>query len=109
MPQVFGGERQNGEGMRGNDSDPVLDVSGTLPSGRTFKKRSGVQSGSACREGSLSPVASLRNCSATLWGAQLCYADHLTVEQIIAHSAKNNFAMQEINPGDCSELFFQTR
>jgi mono/diheme cytochrome c family protein len=29
-------DRQNGEGMRGDDKSPPLDVSGTLPSGREF-------------------------------------------------------------------------
>jgi hypothetical protein len=29
-------ERQNGEGMRGDDKSPPLDVSGALPSGREF-------------------------------------------------------------------------
>jgi hypothetical protein len=29
-------ERQNGEGMRGDDKSPALDVSGALPSGREF-------------------------------------------------------------------------
>ena len=29
-------ERQNGEGFKGDDKSPHLDVSGTLPSGRSF-------------------------------------------------------------------------
>ena len=43
-------ERQNGEGFRGDDKSPPLDVSGALPSGRDVQQPCGIQAGAAGRK-----------------------------------------------------------
>jgi hypothetical protein len=101
-------ERQNGEGMRGNDSDPLLDVSGKLPSGREFK---------SVQEFKMALLAEKEAFARGFTEKLLCYAlgrpvgytDHLAVEQIISHASKNNFAMQEIIQATVASPFFQTK
>ena len=104
----FWRERQNGEGMRGKDSDPVLDVSGTLPSGRTFKS---VQEFKAAllaeKEAFARGFTEKLLCYAL--GRPVGYADHLAVEQIVSHASKNNFALQEIIQATVASPFFQTK
>ena len=42
-------------------------------------------------------------------GRPIGYADHLTVEQITAHAAQNEYRMQEIIQATVASSFFQTK
>ena len=101
-------ERQNGEGMQGKDSDPAIDVSGKLPSGREFKT---IQEFKAAllaeKEAFTRGFAEKLLCYAL--GRPVGYSDHLAVEQIVAHSAKNNFALQEVIQATVASPFFLTK
>ncbi len=101
-------ERQNGEGMDGSDDDPVLDVSGKLPSGREFKtvqefKAALLEENSAFANG----FAEKLLCYAL--GRPIGFSDHLAVEQIVVRAKKDNFALQEFIQATVSSPFFQTK
>ena len=42
-------------------------------------------------------------------GRPIGYADHLTVDQIIAHAAKHEYRLQEIIQATVASSFFQTK
>ena len=101
-------DRQNGEGMRGDKNSPALDVSGKLPDGTEFK---------TVQEFKKALVAQKQNFIKGFTEKLLCYAlgrpiaygDHLTVDQIMADAAKNDYRLQEIIQATVSSSFFQTR
>ena len=101
-------DRQNGEGMRGNDSDPALDVSGALPDGREFK---------SVQEFKAALLAEKETFARGFTEKLLCYAlgrpigygDHVAVGEITAHAAKNDLRLQEIIQATVASRFFQTK
>ncbi|HEV7405219.1 MAG TPA: DUF1592 domain-containing protein, partial [Chthoniobacteraceae bacterium] len=101
-------DRQNGEGMQGDKRSPELDVSGKLPDDREFKT---VQEFKAAllaeKEKFVKGFTEKLLCYAL--GRPIGYADHLTVEQITAHAAANEFRMQEIIQATVASSFFQTK
>jgi hypothetical protein len=101
-------ERQNGEGMRGKDSDPALDVSGTLPSGREFKTVQEFKTALLAEKDAFTRGFTEKLLCYAL-GRPIGYADHPVVDQITAHAAKNNFALQEIIQATVASPFFQTK
>jgi hypothetical protein len=98
-------ERQNGEGMRGDKGSPALDVSGKLPDAREFKT---VQEFKAAllaeKEKFVKGFTEKLLCYAL--GRPIGYEDHLTVEQITAHAAKNEYRMQEIIEATAAQHLF---
>ncbi len=101
-------ERQNGEGMRGKDSDPALNVSGTLPSGREFKTVQEFKTALLAEKDAFARGFTEKLLCYAL-GRPVGYADHVAVDQIIAHAGKNNFALQEIIQATVASPFFQTK
>ena len=101
-------DRQNGEGMRGDKGSPTLDVSGQLPSGTGFKT---VQEYKAAllaeKQTFVQGFTEKLLCYAL--GRPVGYADHLTVDQIIAHAAKHDFRFNEIIQATVASTFFQTQ
>jgi hypothetical protein len=101
-------ERQNGEGMRGDKGSPALDVSGKLPDAREFKT---VQEFKAAllaeKEKFVKGFTEKLLCYAL--GRPIGYGDHLTVEQIMAYSAKHEYRLQEIIQATVASAFFQTK
>jgi hypothetical protein len=101
-------DRQNGEGMRGDAGSPALDVSGTLPDGTEFKT---VQEFKAAllaeKEQFVKGFTEKLLCYAL--GRPIAYGDHLTVEQITAAAAKNDYRLQEIIQAIVASTFFQTK
>lgn len=101
-------ERQNGEGMRGKDSDPALDVSGKLPNGREFKTVQEFKAALLAEKDAFTRGFTEKLLCYAL-GRPVGYPDHLAVEQIVAHAAKYNFALQEIIQATVASPFFQTK
>ncbi len=101
-------ERQNGEGMRGKDSDPLLDVSGALPSGRAFTSVQEFKTALLAEKDAFARGFTEKLLCYAL-GRPVGYADHLAVEQIIAHASKSNLAMQEIIQATVASTLFQTK
>ncbi len=101
-------ERQNGEGMRGDQGSPALDVSGKLPDAREFKT---VQEFKAAllaeKEKFVKGFTEKLLCYAL--GRPIGYGDHLTVEQIMAYAAKHEYRMQEIIQATVASAYFQTQ
>ena len=101
-------DRQNGEGMKGDDRSPALDVSGRLPSGAAFHT---VQDFKAAllaeKETFVKGFTEKLLCYAL--GRPVGYADHLTVEHIIAEAAKREYRLQEIIQATVASSFFQTK
>jgi hypothetical protein len=101
-------DRQNGEGMSGDQRSPALDVSGKLPSGVEFKT---VQEFKAAllaeKEKFVKGFTEKLLCYAL--GRPIGYTDHLTVEQITARAAKHEYRLQEIIQATVASTFFQTR
>ena len=101
-------DRQNGEGMRGNKNDPALDVSGELPDGAKFAT---VQEFKAAllakKEAFVNGFAEKLLCYAL--GRPVGYGDHVTVDKITAHAAKNDYRLQEMIQATVASTFFQTK
>ena len=101
-------DRQNGEGMRGGNDCPALDVSGKLPSGREFKT---IQEYKAAllaeKETFVKGFSEKLLCYAL--GRPIGYGDHLAVEQIMAHAAKHEYRLQEFIQATVASPFFLTK
>jgi hypothetical protein len=101
-------ERQNGEGMRGDKNSPLLDVSGKLPGGREFKT---VQEFKAAllaeKDKFVKGFTEKLLCYAL--GRPIGYADHLAVEQIVAHAAQHEYRLQEVVQATVASTFFRTK
>jgi hypothetical protein len=101
-------DRQNGEGMRGNKNDPALDVSGELPDHTRFTT---VQEFKAAllvqKEAFVNGFAEKLLCYAL--GRPVGYGDHITVDQITAHAAKNDYRLQEFIQATVTSTLFQTQ
>lgn len=101
-------DRQNGEGMKGDKWSPALDVSGKLPDGtefttvQEFKKALLAQ-----KQKFIKGFTEKLLCYAL--GRPIAYGDHVTVDQIMAETAKNEYRLQELIQATVSSAFFQTR
>lgn len=101
-------DRQNGEGMRGDKGSPQIDVSGRMPGGREFLTvQEFKQALLGEKEAFLKGFTEQLLCYAL--GRPIGYADHLSVEEITAHAAKNNYRMQGIIQATVASNFFQTQ
>lgn len=101
-------DRQNGEGMRGDAGSPALDVSGKLPDGTEFKT---VQEFKAAllaqKQAFIKGFTEKLLCYAL--GRPIGYGDHITVDQITADAAKDDYRLQEIIQATVASTFFQTK
>ncbi len=101
-------DRQNGEGMRGDKGSPELDVSGQLPGEREFKTVQDFKAAlMAGKETFVKGFTEKLLCYAL--GRPIGYGDHLTVEQITTHAAKNEYRLQEIIQATVASTYFQTK
>jgi hypothetical protein len=101
-------DRQNGEGMRGDKGSPQIDVSGRMPGGREFATvQDFKQALLSEKEAFVKGFTEKLLCYAL--GRPIGYADHLSVEEITAHAAKNGYRMQEILQATVASNFFQTQ
>ncbi len=101
-------DRQNGEGMRGRKNDPELDVTGSLPSGRQFQSVQEFKSALLTeKEAFLRGFVEKLLCYSL--GRPIGYADHVTVDAILAHAAKHDYRLQEIVHATVACELFQTK
>jgi hypothetical protein len=101
-------DRQNGEGMRGDNNSPVLDVSGKLPDGTEFKSVQDFKAALLAEEETFVKGFTEKLLCYAL-GRPIGYCDHLTVEQIMSQAAKHEHRLQEIIQATVASEFFQTR
>ncbi len=101
-------DRQNGEGMKGEEQDPVLDVSGHLPSGKTFVTLQEFKT-SLLSEKEMFVKGFTEKLLCYALGRPIGYGDHIAVERIAAHAAKNNYRFREIIQAVVASEFFQTK
>jgi hypothetical protein len=101
-------DRQNGEGMRGDAHSPALDVSGQLPSGRTFKSLQEFKAALLAEKTTFIKGFTEKLLCYAL-GRPIGYSDHLTVDQILAHAARHEYRLQEIIQATVASPYFQTR
>jgi hypothetical protein len=101
-------DRQNGEGMKGNDNDPALDVSGQLPGGRSFAT---VQEFKArlMDEKKLFIKGFTEKLLCYALGRPIGYGDQPTVEQITAHAAQHEYRLQEVIQATVASPFFNSK
>ena len=100
-------DRQNGEGMRGDAHSPALDVSGQLPNGTEFKTVQEFKSALLAEKPRFVQGFTEKLLCYAL-GRPIGYADHLTVEQIMAHAATHDDRLQEIIQATVACELFQT-
>lgn len=101
-------DRQNGEGMRGEAHDPVINVSGNLPDGTAFTT---IQEFKASlrkqQDAFITGFAEKLLCYALT--RPIAYGDHTIVEQITAHAKSHDLRLQELIQATVASSFFQTR
>ncbi|MDB6134265.1 MAG: hypothetical protein JWM59_2508 [Verrucomicrobiales bacterium] len=101
-------DRQNGEGMSGNDDDPALDVSGQLSGGRNFAT---VQEFKARlldeKKFFIKGFTEKLLCYAL--GRPINYGDYPVVEQITTHAAQHEYRLQEIIQATVASPFFTSK
>jgi len=101
-------DRQNGEGMRGDAGSPALDVSGKLPDGAEFKSVQEFKAALLAEKQTFIEAFTEKLLSYAL-GRPIGYADHLTVEQIMAQTASHDYRLQDIVQATVASNYFQTR
>jgi hypothetical protein len=99
---------QNGEGMHGNGGDPLLDVSGSLPDGHQFTTLQDFKAGLLDRK-ELFVKGFTEKLLCYALGRPIGYADHVTVDQIVAHAGEYDYALHEIIQATVASEFFQTK
>lgn len=101
-------DRQNGEGMRGDKGSPLLDVSGQLPDGSTFKT---VQEFKAAllTQKKVFARAFVEKFLCYSLGRPIVYGDHVVVDQITAQAAAHDYRLQEVIQATVASSFFQTQ
>jgi hypothetical protein len=101
-------DRQNGEGMQGDQNSPELDVSGKLPNGTEFKSLQEFKAALlAEKEPFVRGFTEKLLCYAL--GRPIGYADHLTVEQIMSQAEPHAYGLQEIIQATVASEYFQTK
>ena len=101
-------DRQNGEGMQGDNNSPELDVSGKLPSGVEFETLHEFKAALLTeKEKFVKGFTEKLLCYAL--GRPIGYTDHLTVDQITAHAAEHEYRLQELIQAIVASEFFQTK
>ncbi len=101
-------DRQNGEGMRGDQGSPALDVSGKLPGELEFNSVQEFKAALLAEKATFIKGFTEKLLCYAL-GRPIGYADHITVDQISAHAAKHDFKLQEIIQATVASEFFQTK
>ena len=88
-------ERQNGEGFRGDNKSPPLDVSGTLPSGRTFKDLAEYKQSLLAEKDHFVRGFTMKMLTYAL-GRSVGATDRQTVDQVIAALKRDDYRMQSL-------------
>lgn len=101
-------ERQNGEGLRGDKWSPALDVSGSLPNGKTFTTLQDFKA-ALVAEKQLFVKGFTEKLLCYALGRPIGYGDHVTVEEIMEHAAKHDYRLQEVVQGIVASEFFRTK
>ncbi len=101
-------DRQNGEGMNGDDNAPALVIGGQLPDGTAFATVQEFKAAlRAHQETFLKAFAEKLLCYALT--RPIAYGDHTVVDQIVAHAKAHGLHLQEIIQATVASPFFQTR
>ncbi len=101
-------DRQNGEGMNGDDNAPALVVGGQLPDGTAFATVQEFKAAlRAHQDAFLKAFAEKLLCYALT--RPIAYGDHTVVDQIVAHAKAHGLHLQEIIQATVASPFFQTR
>jgi hypothetical protein len=101
-------DRQNGEGMRGDKGSPLLDVSGQLPDGSTFKTVQEFKAALLAQK-KLFARAFVEKFLCYSLGRPIVYGDHVVVDQITAQAAAHDYRLQEVIQATVASSFFQTQ
>jgi mono/diheme cytochrome c family protein len=101
-------DRQNGEGMRGDKYSPALDVSGELPGGVKFTTVQDYKAALVAQKQTFVKGFTEKLLCYAL-GRPIVYGDHLTVDEIIAAAAKNEYRLQEFVQAIVADRAFQTK
>ena len=101
-------DRQNGEGMRGDKNSPALDVSGQLPGGHDFKSVQEFKAALLAEKQNFITAFTEKLLTYAL-GRPIGYADHYTVEQIMARAAPHGYRLQEVIQATVATDYFQTQ
>ncbi len=88
-------ERQNGEGFRGDIKSPPLDVSGTLPSGRTFKNLAEYKQALLAEKDHFVRGFTMKMLTYAL-GRSVGATDRQTVDEVIAALKRDDYRMQSL-------------
>ena len=100
-------ERQNGEGMRGTKA-PLIDVTGTLPSGRSFKNPSEFKQALLAEKDRFIYAFTQKMLTYAL-GRPVGYIDNDTVKRITDVLAKNDYRLPELLLGVVTSEPFLTK
>lgn len=100
-------DRQNGEGMRGDAGSPPLDVSGKLPNGKEFTSIQEFKAALLAEKQTFVEAFTEKLLCYAL-GRPIGYADHLTVDQIMAQAGPD-YRLQDILQATVASNYFQTR
>jgi mono/diheme cytochrome c family protein len=101
-------DRQNGEGMRGDKNSPALDVSGQLPGGHDFKSVQEFKAALLAEKQNFITAFTEKLLGYAL-GRPIGYADHYTVEQIMAQAAPHGYGLQDVIQATVATNYFQTQ
>jgi hypothetical protein len=88
-------ERQNGEGFKGDNKSPALDVSGTLPSGRTFKNLAEYKQALLAEKDHFVRGFTMKMLTYAL-GRSVGATDRQTVDEVIAALKRDDYRMQSL-------------
>jgi len=88
-------ERQNGEGFRGDDKSPPLDVSGTLPSGRSFSNLAEYKQALLAEKDRFVRGFTKKMLTYAL-GRSIGATDRQTIEEIVKRVERDNYRLQSL-------------
>jgi hypothetical protein len=88
-------ERQNGEGFRGDEKSPPLDVSGTLPSGRAFSNLAEYKQALLAEKDRFVRGFTKKMLTYAL-GRSVGATDRQTIEGIVKTVERDNYRMQSL-------------
>ena len=101
-------DRQNGEGMRGDENAPALLIGGQLPDGTAFATVQEFKAAlRAHQDAFLKAFAEKLLCYALT--RPIAYGDHTVVDAIVAHAKAHALHLQEIIQATVASPFFLTR
>jgi hypothetical protein len=101
-------DRQNGEGMNGKKWDPALNITGQLPDGTAFNTLQEYKAALLAKKETFIKAFTEKFLCYTL-GRPIGYADHLTVDEIIAHSADGGYRLEDLIQSVVDSNYFKTQ